>query len=160
MCNQSWATFRSVAVSYVKHGSDVPACNFQYFLLLEMVRTFLVLMFWDRLRRCPLTVASQVGNERQASIRLPFLGPSPYGASGAVPKESCLVVNGAADDAVVLGQHQTTNILNRLQAGLGLRPPVSSFTYRFVPFPLLQGLERLVASRTGTCPFSLAQWSF
>ena len=28
MCNQSKATFRSVAVSFVKHGSDVPICQF------------------------------------------------------------------------------------------------------------------------------------
>ena len=54
------------------------------------------LMFWDCLRRCPLTVASQLGDERQALVRPTFLGPSPCGASSAVPKDGCLVVLGAA----------------------------------------------------------------
>ena len=31
MCNHSWETFKSVAVSCVKQVSDVPACVFQYF---------------------------------------------------------------------------------------------------------------------------------
>ena len=33
------------------------------------VCTFLVLMFWDRLRRCPLTTASQLGDERWTSVK-------------------------------------------------------------------------------------------
>ena len=39
-------------------------------------------------------------------------------------------------DTGVSGQHQTTNILNRLYAGLELRLPVTSFTCRFRPFPI------------------------
>ena len=58
-------------------------------------------------------------------------------------------------DFVVSGQHQMTNILNCLYAGLELRSPVISFTYCFAPFPSLQGLEVLVASRTWTCLFTL-----
>ena len=34
---------------------------------------------------------------RQALCRPPFLGPSPCGASSAVPKEGCLVTRSAAE---------------------------------------------------------------
>ena len=112
------------------------------------VRTFLVLMFLDRLRRYPLTAASQLGDERRASVRPPFLGPYLCGASIAVPKEAACLFRVLLDDAVSSGQHQKTNILNRLHAGLKLRPPVT-FS------PSLQSLEVLVASRTWTCHLSL-----
>ena len=36
-----------------------------------------------------------------------------------------------------------TNILNRLHAGLELRLPVTSFTYRVCPFPIATGLGRV-----------------
>ena len=58
-------------------------------------------------------------------------------------------------DAVVSGQHQTTNILNHLHTEMGHQPPVTSFTCCFASFPSLQGLEVLVVSWTWTCPFSL-----
>lgn len=38
------------------------------------------------------------------------------------------------------GQHQATNILNRLHAGLGLQLPVTSFTCCFRPSPIATGL--------------------
>ena len=59
-------------------------------------RTFRVLMCLDRLRRCPVTVASQLGGEWRISVKPPFLGPTPRGANSAVSKESCWVVQGAA----------------------------------------------------------------
>ena len=95
------------------------------------------------MRRCPLTAASQLGDERRALFRPPFLGPSPCEASSAVPKEGCLVVQGVPGDVVASGQHQTTNILNRLYAGLRLRLPVTSSTCRFHPFPIATGLGRV-----------------
>ena len=149
MNNQSWATFRWVAANCIKHGSDVPAIDFQYFLhSLKWVRTFLVLMFWGRLRGCPLTASRQLVGERRASVTPPFLGHSPCGASSDVPKESCLVVLGD----VASGHYQTTNTLKCLHAGLGLRLSVTSFTCGFAPFP---SLHSLVASWTWICPFSL-----
>ena len=104
------------------------------------VLTLLVLMFWDRLRRCPLTVASQLGDERQALVRPPFLDPYPCVQSAA---RWCCHLRSTSDD------------LNHLHAGLELQPPVTSFTCRFAPFLSLQGLEVLVVSWTWTCPFSL-----
>ena len=59
-----------------------------------------------------------------------------------------------------LGQHQATNILNRLHAGLELRLPVSSSTYRFRPFPVATGLDELVALWTWTCPLCLREGGF
>ena len=49
-------------------------------------------MFWDCLRRCLLTVASKLGDERRASVGPLFLGSSPCGASSAVPKEGSQVM--------------------------------------------------------------------
>ena len=106
------------------------------------VRTFLVLTFWNSLRRCPLTAASQLEDERRASVRPPFLDPSPFGASSAVPNEGCRL-------------RSTSDDLNCQHTGLGLQPPVTSFTCRFAPFLSLQGLEVLMELWTWTCSFSL-----
>ena len=109
------------------------------------VLIFLVLMFWDRLRRCPLTAASQWGMRDE--LRLCHLFYAPLLGEQAVlsQKRAGWSFGMLLGDAVVSGQHQTTNILNRLHAGLELRPPVTSSTGRFTPFPSLQGLEVLVA---------------
>jgi hypothetical protein len=40
-------------------------------------------------------------------------------------------------DTVVPSQHQMTNILNHLHAGLELRLSVTYFTYHFRPFPIV-----------------------
>ena len=42
---------------------------------------------------------------------------------------------------------QTTNILNRLHAGLELRLPVASSTCRFRPFPIATGLLELIVEK-------------
>ena len=55
-------------------------------------------------------------------------------------------------NVVVSGQHQTTNMLNCLHAGLELRPLVTSFTCCFALFPSSQDL---MTSLTWTCPLSL-----
>jgi hypothetical protein len=47
------------------------------------------------------------------------------------------------------GQHQATNILNRLHAGLGLRLPVTSSTCRFRPSPIATGLGVVVGCGRG-----------
>lgn len=63
-------------------------------------------------------------------------------------------------DAVVSGQHQTTNILNRLYAGLELRLPVTSSTCRFRPFPIATGLGKVCDVADVDVSFEPAQWSF
>lgn len=63
-------------------------------------------------------------------------------------------------DAVVSVQHQTTNILNRLYAGLELRLPVTSSTCRFRPFPIATGLGKNCDVADVDVSFEPAQWSF
>jgi len=63
-------------------------------------------------------------------------------------------------DAVVSGQHQTTNILNRLHAGLELRLPVTSFTCRFRPLPIAAGHGNVGGIADEDMSFEPAQWSF
>ena len=168
MCNQIWVTFRSVAVSCVKQGSNVPAFDFQYFCTLEdggVPSLFLCFGTAWEVSRWP----RQANWKMREELRFGHLFLAPLLVEQAVLSLKraawpfrVLSIKRAAwpfrvlpGDAVISVQHQTTNILNRRHAGLGLRPPVTSFICRFAPFPSLQGLEVLVASRTWTCPFSL-----
>ena len=122
------------------------------------VGTFLILMFWDCLRSCPLTAASQMRDK----FWLGYLFCAPLLVEQAVPslKGTAWSFRVLPGDAVVSGQHKTTNILNGQHSGLRLRPTMTSFTCRFALFPSLQGLEVLVASQTWTCPFSLCNKVF
>ena len=58
------------------------------------------------------------------------------------------------------GQHQATNVLNRLHAGLELRLPVTSSTCRFCPFPIATGLCKVGGVVNVGVSFEPAQWSF
>ena len=58
------------------------------------------------------------------------------------------------------GQHQATNILNRLYAGLELRLPVSSSTCRVRPFPIATGLGKVGGVMDMDMSFEPAQWNF
>ena len=49
-------------------------------------------MFLDRLRRYLLTLASQLGDERQASVRALFLDPFPCGVRGLLGHSGCCQV--------------------------------------------------------------------
>ena len=90
------------------------------------MHTFFVFMFWDHLRRCPLIIASQLGDKRRALVWSPFLVEQAMLSL----KRTGWSFDVLPDDAVVSDHHQTTNIPNCLHAGLGLRPSVTSFTYR------------------------------
>ena len=88
---------------------------------------------WPRL-------ANQV-RVRQPSVRPPCLGPSPCGASSAVPKDSCLVAQSAAECCCCLRSTDKRPIqLSHLHAELRLRLPVPSSTCRFCLFSITAGL--------------------
>ena len=70
--------------------------TFSIFALLEVGTYLLVWMFLNGLRRCPLTVASQLRDEKRVSVRPHLLDSTPCGASSTVSKEGCLIVQGAA----------------------------------------------------------------
>ena len=93
MCSVERSMFSSVTSSMVLtfHHATI------FLHSSRRVRTFLVLMFLERWRRCPLTAASQLRDERRASFRPPFLGSSSCGANSSVSKEGCLVVLGAVE---------------------------------------------------------------
>ena len=95
MCDQSWATFRPVAMSCIKY------LTFQHrtisiFAPLKVV-AFLpgFNVFWTAWEDACWLWQTNWGM-RWALVRPPFLDPSPCEASSAVPKEGCLVIQGIA----------------------------------------------------------------
>ena len=100
------------------------------------VRTFPVLMFLDRLRKCPLTVASQLGDERRDSFRTTFLSPSPCEASRTVHKEGCLVVQSAARGFCHLRSTSDDQYPEMPSCGIETAASSEIFHRPFRPFPI------------------------
>ena len=118
--------------------------TFQHATLRFAVFFFLSLFFLllGRDAHEPL-LANQV---RQALFRPPFVGPSPCGASSAVPKEGCLVAQSAAKCCRCLRSTDKRPIqLSHLHAEWRLWLPVPSSTCHFHPSPWLQGFSFLPA---------------
>ena len=124
------------------------------------VRTFLVLMFCDRLRRCLLTPASQLEDKRRASVRPRFLGPSPCGARSAVPKESCLIVQGTARWCCRLRSTSDGQYPEPPACRIGIAASCDIFHLQFCPFPIATGLGSVGGVVDVYLSFQLAQWSF
>ena len=116
-----------------------------------------ILMFWDRLR-CSLTVASQLGDERRASVRPLFLGPSPCGPSSAVPKEDCLVV--AAGWCCLLGSISEDQYPEPPACRIGTAASCDIFHLPFHPFPIATGLGRFGGVADVDFSFQPAQYRF
>ena len=126
-------------------------------LYLGRGRTFLVLMFWDHLRRCLLTAVSQLGDERRASVRPPFLGLSPCGARSTVSKESWLVVQGALGWCFCL----RSTIDDQYHAcKIGTVASSDIYYLPFRPFPIATGLGSVGGVADVDLSFQPAQWSF
>ena len=124
------------------------------------VRTFLVLLLWNCLRKCPLTMAIQLGDEKWASVRPPFLGPSPCGASSAVPKESCLAIQGAAGWCCRLRSTSDNQYPELPACRIGTVASSEIFHLLFCPFPNTTGLGSVGGIMDMDLSFQPAQFTF
>ena len=100
------------------------------------------------LRRCPLTAVSQMGDERRASLRAPFLDSYPYGASSALPKEGYLVFQSASRWCCRL---KSTSDDQYLEIPACEIRTVASCGIFYLPFRLFLIATVLGALRTWTC---------
>ena len=116
------------------------------------IHTFHVIVFltaWE----CPFTAAIELEDKRRASVWTPFLGPSSCGASSVVPKEGCLVVQGAAEWCCRLKSTPDDQYPEPPACRIGTAASSDIFHLSFRLS--LHCLEVLVASQTMTCPLSL-----
>ena len=107
-----------------------------FLLTLRLVSIFLVLMILDCLRRCPLTVSRQLGDERRASVWPTFLGPFPREARSAVPKDGCLVVQGAVGWCFCLKSTSDDEYPESVECRLGTAASTDIFHLSFQPLPI------------------------
>ena len=112
------------------------------------------------LRRCLLTVASQLGDGRRASVRPHFLGPSFCGANSAVPKEGCLIVQGASMWCCRFKSTPDDQYPKPRACKIGTAAPSDIFHQPFRPFPIATGLGSVGGVADGGLSSELTQWSF
>ena len=125
MCNQSWGTFRSVAVSCIKHGS-----NIQVFLRVDAyLPCFNV---FGPLEKMPIDCGKPAWVWEM--LRLSFLGPSPCGVSSVVPKEGSLVIQGSFGWCCCLKSTSNDQYPELLACRIGTAASSDIFHLPFHPF--------------------------
>ena len=120
------------------------------------MHTFLSLVIFHCVKKCPLTAVSQLGgNERRALVRPPFLDPSPRRASSAFLDKAAWSFRVLPGDAVVSGSASDEQYSEPFACRIGTVAPSDILICRFCFFPIATGL-----GKNRGMSFEPAQWSF